>query len=182
MKIHTVRVNQDTHFGQTKLEGGAVIATISMEHDACDLGQVLSMIQYGRAGVETTTVDDETLQDSDADSEADEDATETFDDAEDEDQADDDSIGDVNQNASDLSPSGDAELQPSEPGSPSEPDPDSLESLGLDEGLVEAIKANNILTQSALREFIDNGNDLVDLDKIGVVRAKKILAALESQE
>jgi hypothetical protein len=182
MKIHTVRVNQDTHFGQTKLDGGAIIATISMEHDACDLGQVLSMIQYRQASVETTTVDDETLEFSDVDSEADEDATELFDDGEDEDQAEDDieSPDDV-QNASELSPSDD-ELPPAEPISSSEPDPDSLESLGLDESLTEAIKANKILTKSALREYIDNGNDLLDLEKIGGVRAKKILAALESQE
>lgn len=169
MKLHQIRLSQDTSFGQHTLEGGTVIATISIDHPFVDLSQVLSMVQYRQALIETTEVDDDASVDLvAAPSEASEDDGGEW--GEDHDKQE---LGDSDEDA------GAGATSDVPPASPASADPERLESLGLDEGLVEAIKANGIATVSALKEFIDAGNDLVDLDKIGTVRAKKIIAALE---
>jgi hypothetical protein len=49
----------------------------------------------------------------------------------------------------------------------------------LDETLVEALRSNRIESKAQLLEFLASGKDLVDLDKIGATRAKRILAAVE---
>jgi hypothetical protein len=161
MQIHTIRLSQETAFGQNTVEGGAIIATISVEHDFIDLFQLLAMVQYRQATIETTEIDDESPA-SHGDQKLD------TDESEDDLHAEESNEPEETETVAPMAVSVSTDL-------------DSLESLGLDEGLVEAIKANKILTVTALREFIDNGNDLVDLDKIGTVRAKKILAALESR-
>lgn len=63
----------------------------------------------------------------------------------------------------------------------SKPESD-LALLGLDEVLIESLAANNITTKAELFKFIDSGNNLVDLEKIGPTRAKKILAAIASHD
>jgi hypothetical protein len=161
MQIHTIRLSQETAFGQNTVEGGAIIATISVEHDFIDLSQLLAMVQYRQATIETTEIDDESpALHGDPKLDADE--------SEDDSHAEESNEPEETETVAPMAVSVSTDL-------------DSLESLGLDEGLVEAIKANKISTVTGLREFIDNGNDLVDLDKIGTVRAKKILAALESR-
>lgn len=63
----------------------------------------------------------------------------------------------------------------------SKPESD-LALLGLDEVLIESLAANNITTKAELFRFVDSGNNLVDLEKIGPTRAKKILAAIASHD
>lgn len=50
----------------------------------------------------------------------------------------------------------------------------------LDESLVEALAVNGIKSKSELLEFIASGKDLIDLEKIGLTRAKKILVAVSA--
>lgn len=171
MQIHTVRLSQETAFGQNKVEGGAIVATISIEHSFIDLSQLLSMVQYRQATIETTEIDDDPVDDL-----VDESAISEPSEVDDE-ESDDEAGADENSGGSGAG----AGQESASDVPPLNHDPDSIESLGLDESLTEAIKANKILTVAALREFIDQGNDLVDLDKIGTVRAKKIIAALESR-
>lgn len=49
----------------------------------------------------------------------------------------------------------------------------------LDESLIESLKLNGIETKAQLLEFLASGKELVDLEKIGSSRAKRILAAVE---
>lgn len=162
MQIHTIRLSQETAFGQNTVEGGAIVATISVEHDFIDLSQVLAMVQYRQATIETTEIEDES-QVSKKD-ESHEDAIESDDDS----NAEESNEPEETETVSPLAVSVSTDL-------------DSLESLGLDEGIVEAIRINKIPSVTALKEYIDKGNNLIDLDKIGTVRANKIVAALESR-
>jgi hypothetical protein len=52
----------------------------------------------------------------------------------------------------------------------------------LDESLVESLAANNITSKDELFAFIASGKELVDLEKIGPTRAKKILAAIAAMQ
>jgi hypothetical protein len=52
----------------------------------------------------------------------------------------------------------------------------------LDESLIESLAANKITTKDGLFGFISSGKNLVDLEKIGPTRAKRILAAIVAMQ
>lgn len=76
-------------------------------------------------------------------------------------------------------------LGESEEESPAPDTGDPLEQLGLSDRIVEALRHNaaargdsRLVAPSGLREWIDEGNDLVDLKDIGRRSAQDILKAL----
>lgn len=54
----------------------------------------------------------------------------------------------------------------------------AIETVIDDEGTVEALKAAGLFTVESVREYVDGGKDLVELDSIGTTRKKRILIAI----
>jgi hypothetical protein len=155
-KAYTYTLDQETHFGQTKIAGGTVVANMVVEHDCIDPTQILSMAMYRQVSVVVTDLDPNDVPVSDnvslegetvaCDIQVTEEATSES--------------ADVSNDAPIDQPIG-----------------SDLHAI-LDEKIVAALEANKIDSQAKLREFIASGKDMSELDKIGPVRVKTIMAAI----
>jgi hypothetical protein len=161
LKLHTFKLLRDMHFEQTLLTAGTVVGVLQSETNV-DVSQLLSLVQYNHVSIETTEVDKPELESIHDDSGShvptpNEDDTSEF---------DSEHVSDDLQDESELTPKPESDLA----------------SLGLDEVCIESLAANQITTKEQLKEFVDSGKNLVDLEKIGPTRAKKILAAMASHQ
>ena len=168
--VCVAKLKQAMQFEQTELPAGTELAVISIEQDAVRLSQLLSLIQYGHVEVDVLEI------------EVDEDELPTP------------SLADVvshdgESGSGDGSNSGDHSGDEDGDGDNTDGDQSggeesqelgSLARAGFDESLIDALAANEITELDQLIAFVDAGKDLVDLDRIGKVRAEKILSLLDA--
>jgi hypothetical protein len=156
MKKFEIRLTGDSQFSHGVIAAGSLVATISM-HEPIEPTSLLSMIQFGQASMSAIFDKEEFQPESDL---------ESFESVEEQPDTTLDGI--------------DSEDNVEDPDQ-SEPVVGDLVDL-LDESLVDSLAANKITTKQELFAFLKTGKDLVDLEKIGPTRAKKILAAIASMQ
>ncbi len=154
MKRHEVRLTCDCQFSHGVVAAGTLVGVIMMRDEKIDPISLLGMIQFNQASIVETELKDIYEPDETVSEESSafvEESEGTVETVESEDSFDDDQ----------------------------EDAPESDLAGILDESLIELLKLNGIETKAQLLEFLASGKDLVDLDKIGTTRAKRILAAVE---
>ena len=157
-KVYTYTLEAETHFGQTKIAGGTVVANMVVEHDCIDPTQVLSMAMYRQISVQVTDLDPNDVPVFD-------DSAPSAESVVSENQTTDEVVSesvDVPNDAPTDAPIG-----------------SDLHAI-LDEKIVAALEANGLDTQAKLREFIASGKDMSELKSIGPVRVKTIIAAISN--
>jgi hypothetical protein len=155
MKRFKVRLTSDSQFSHGVVKAGTLVGIVTMV-EPIEPTSLLSMIQFSQAAMEQTDSDESEVIESAS--------QETI-------TSESESIGDEPVD----SDSEDSEFddEPEQTDAPSD-----LVGI-LDESLIESLKVNGIETKAQLLEFLASGKDLVDLEKIGTTRAKRILAAVE---
>lgn len=171
-KLFLVKTKQSTQFSQTVVPGDTVLFQIFAEVEACDISSLPTLLQYNQVAIEEIEFDEkqfvpDSLIDSESDSESDSSDDESGDNEGDE-------SGDEGSGEQSNAGSNDST------GIDSNQSIDDLATLGIDENHIEALKFNGIDSVAKLSAFIAEGKDLVDLLKIGPVRANKILAAFNA--
>ena len=158
-KMHLFKLVRDMQFGQELLVAGTTIGALHMESNCVDLSQLISMVQYSQVAVESIEVEEAESIHDEPEADANADDTGEFESESDQEQ-----------------------LQSSKAVPETIKPENDLASLGLDEVLIESLVANAITTKAELFSFVESGKNLVDLEKIGPTRAKKILAAIASHD
>lgn len=152
MKTFEIRASLDMQFGHGVVKAGTLIGSLVM-HEPVEPTSLLSMTQFHQATISEVNSPEPVVESLEPDQ------AESTTLAGDSDEIDDDST--------------DVFVDPSE----ETITPSDLADF-LDESLIEALAANEITTKAKLLEFIDSGEDMTHLSKIGPTRAKKILAAV----
>jgi hypothetical protein len=153
MKTFEIRASLDMQFGHGVVKAGTLIGTLIM-HEPVEPTSLLSMTQFHQATISEV----ESLEIKSVESIEIEQPNDTTLAGPDSDENDDD-LTDVfvdtveSNEVSDL-----AEF--------------------FDESIIESLVANEIKTKEQLLAYVDSGANLVDLDKIGATRAKRIMAAV----
>ncbi len=153
MKRHEVRLTCDCQFSHGVVKAGTLVGVIMMRDEKIEPISLLSMIQFGQASIVATEFEDNDETSQLVAEESSAVVQESLDSVDDED------------------PEFDDESEQTDT-------PSDLAGI-LDESLIESLKLNGIETKAQLLEFLASGKDLVDLEKIGTTRAKRILAAVE---
>lgn len=157
MKCFEIRTTVDSQFSHGVVKAGTLVGTLFMD-EPIDPISLLSMVQFSQARIEEVPHGEKSVDESvDSDEQASEQTLDGSSEAIDDTQSDDES-SDPEESESAESTSDLAEF--------------------LDESLVELLAANKITTKEELFAFVDSGANLVDLEKIGPTRAKKIIAAI----
>lgn len=157
-KVYTYTLTQDMQFGQLHVAGGTVLGSLVVDVDGVDPSQLLSLSQYRQA--EVSVLDEDDL---DRSKNSETEVVDTLPEGKPEPQS-----GPVSEETQDESDETESQPQGSD-----------LGSLNIDEKLIEALLLNDIKTVEELRKFVDDGGELEKLQKIGAVRAHKILAAID---
>lgn len=157
MKCFEIRTTGDSQFSHGVVKAGTLVGTLFM-NEPIDPISLLSMVQFSQARIDEVSQTEHIIVE-----EVDLNDAEAPDPHGEQDQSDQDDSGysgesEESEETSGVSVSDLAEF--------------------LDESLVESLAANDITTKEKLIAFVDSGANLVDLEKIGPTRAKKILAAI----
>src|SRR5574343_81112 len=163
-KIHVIKLKYPVQFGQVNVGTEQPIALVTISHPDISLGSVLSALQYNHAEVAEVLDYDEEDQDPEVPEEAAPQPSQEE--------------SESGENDPNLEGNSGSEGQTDQGGQLPQVTSD-LAAAGFDEGLIEALAANEIMNLEQLRNVVASGKELIDLDKIGVVRAKKILELLQ---
>lgn len=167
-KLYLIKTKQPTQFSQTLIPGDTTLFQIFAEVESCDISLLPTLLQYNQVAIEEIEYDEKQFV---ADgSEVDTDSELISIDDESDDESDDDGEGSEESNV----------VASEAKGIDSNQSIDDLATIGIDENLIDALKFNGIDSVAKLSAFIAEGKDLVDLEKIGPVRANKILAAFNA--
>jgi hypothetical protein len=155
MKRFKVRLTCDSQFSHGVVKAGTLVGIVTMV-EPIEPTSLLSMIQFGQAAMEQTDSDESEVIESEPSNDVERDSSPV-------------------PETDHLSEEDDSEFDDETEQTDA---PSDLTGI-LDESLIESLKLNGIETKAQLLEFLASGKDLVDLDKIGTTRAKRILAAVE---
>lgn len=171
MKIFKIRAVQTTQTSATEIfDCGEVVAAMKINSDILEPAELLNMIQYRQLVVELVEEEPEPADDSSS-AQAEYESEEDSESEEEDDLQDDEESQSIQQQGG-----GDQNLSDEQNKGPSET---LIETLGLEDAIIEALHFNQVTTVEQLQAKIDSGVDIYDWKKIGESRKAKIYAALE---